>query len=391
VLPSSKRPARSQDPTEIVSSNDYDALRAKAKRQVQAGSASSAAAGDDDERTQFFDGAAAPKSTRTPNVNLRGVVRGAGQPEPSMTDLRGMVRRPVDQEDRTVLRPGGAGLDIAALKAAQAARAAQAAAAKAARAKTPAPFYAAPFTSPATAAAVAAAPPAPESRRPSEPSGDPVPAVLTAKRPAIRSRSGWKWAAGLVVLGTAVGLAGAVVARGHADSAIEATASAVDPSSAAGLANGATAQAAVIPSFVETAKKPAPQGSDSNPAPGSCAAGSETTTTVSTPIVVNAPPPAKSATASIAGAEPTAAARPSPPKPAPVAYAAPRRWSAPAREQPAREQPSSGWLASASAGTPAAKKAAAAPKPTASGSGTSFDDAAAADALAKAQLEASLR
>jgi hypothetical protein len=195
------------------------------------------------------------------------------------------------------------------------------------------------------------------------------------------------WAAGLVALGAVVGLIAAVVVRGDADSIIDATASFVDPSH--GMperANGAAAQAAVLPAFIETSKASA--AADKNPAPGACLEVGEST--VSAPVVVNVPPAAPK-TASIPGADPTTATRPAPPRPAPVAYAAPARPArapAPAPAQPAST--SSGWLANitpAGAGGPIARPSKAAAK----SSGNDFEGAAAADALAKAQLEASLR
>jgi hypothetical protein len=93
--------------------------------------------------------------------------------------------------------------------------------------------------------------------------------------------------------------------------------------------------------------------------------------------------------ASITGADPTAATRPAPPRPAPVAFAAPRVRPAPAAAPPAST--SGGWLANitpAGAGGPIARPSKAAPK---AAGGNDFEGAAAADALAKAQLEASLR
>lgn len=202
------------------------------------------------------------------------------------------------------------------------------------------------------------------------------------------------WAAGLMALGALVGLVTAVVARGDADALIDATASIVDPSHAtAAHANGAVAQAAVLPSFVETSRKAAALGTDSNPAPGSCMDNGAPTTTVSTPVVVNTPP---MKTASLAGADPSSASRPVPPRPAPVAYATPVRVAPRAAPAPAPAQKeastSSGWLANVTppnSGGPIGRPSKAAAR-AAAGS-NDFESAAAADALAKAQLEASLR
>jgi hypothetical protein len=207
------------------------------------------------------------------------------------------------------------------------------------------------------------------------------------------------WAVGLMALGAMVGLVTAVVARGDADSLIDATAGLVDPSHAtAAHANGAVAQAAVLPSFVETSRKTtAPLGTDSNPAPGACLDPGASATTVTTPVVVNSPPaarPAEVKTASLAGADPNPASRPAPPRPAPVAFAAPVRAAPRAAAAPAPAAPqggSGGWLANVTppnAGAPITRPSkVAAAKPA----GNDFDSANAADALAKAQLEASLR
>jgi hypothetical protein len=185
-----------------------------------------------------------------------------------------------------------------------------------------------------------------------------------------------------VALGAVVGLVTTVIVRGDADSIIDATASLVDPQH--GMperANGAAAQAAVLPAFVETS---APRPDKGHALTGACLDVGEST--VSAPVVLNTPPPATK-TASIPGADPTTASRPTPPKPAPVAYARPIPRPAPPAA-PAPATTSGGWLANITppgAGAPIARPSKAAKN------GTDFEGAAAADALAKAQLEASLR
>ena len=191
-----------------------------------------------------------------------------------------------------------------------------------------------------------------------------------------------------MALGAVVGLIAAVVVRGDADSIIDATASFVDPSHGMpSRANGAAAQAAVLPAFLDTTKAAATAGNDKNPAPGACL--DVGASTVSAPIVVNTPPAAPK-TASIPGADPTTATRPAPPRPAPVAYAAPARAARVPAAPPAPASTSSGWLANitpAGAAGPITRPSKAAAK----SAGSDFEGAAAADALAKAQLEASLR
>ena len=234
-------------------------------------------------------------------------------------------------------------------------------------------------------------------RRPasSDPHGDPPSAVITAKTRILRTKSSMSWAAGLMALGALVGLVTAVVARGDADALIDATASIVDPSHAtAAHANGAVAQAAVLPSFVETSRKAAALGTDSNPAPGACLDNGAPTTTVSTPVVVNTPGAMK--TASLAGADPSSASRPVPAEARTGRLRGPRAGGPEGRARPAPAQKeastSSGWLANVTppnSGGPIGRPSKAAAR-AAAGS-NDFESAAAADALAKAQLEASLR
>jgi hypothetical protein len=172
----------------------------------------------------------------------------------------------------------------------------------------------------------------------------------------------------------------AVVARGDADGLIDATATFVDPAHAMSeRANGAAAQAAVLPSFVDTSK-----AGDK----ASCLDLGEST--VSAPVVVNAAPAPKQATAS----EPATTSRPTPPRAAPIAYAAAVRAVRPAPHvaspppAPVSGSTTGGWLANitpAGAGAPIARPSRATTK------GSELEGAAAADALAKAQLEASLR
>ncbi|HEY8038551.1 MAG TPA: hypothetical protein VIF15_02105 [Polyangiaceae bacterium] len=420
MLPSSKRPPRNLEPSEVIRTGDYEVVHS---------SPSSKRSGrterprvferevDDEERTQLFTGSTRSmlpprpttpvqtpviaKAARTPDMNLRGLVRSqrsSDRPaaERPAQSLRGSVRPRIDEEDRTMLRPMST-MPPASTKPASQAPPAPAPRPPSARppAMMPTPYM--PFKPGMPVTAAVNAPGGSDARKAaaSEPPGDPPSSVITAKTRVVRARSSMSWAAGLMALGAIVGLITAVVARGDADAIIDATASFVDPSHASvAHANGAPAQAAVLPSFVDTAHKTAPLGTDQNPAQGACLVAGEST--VSAPIVVNTAPPAPKAearTASISGADPSSAARPTPPKPAPVAYAAPvrapKRAAAPPAAPVAQESsPSSGWLANVTppnAGGPIAR-----PSKAAKG-GADFESAAAADALAKAQLEASLR
>jgi hypothetical protein len=426
VLPSSKRPPRNQEPSEVIRTGDYEVVhgspssrRHAAQPRITERPRVFQPSVDDEDKTTLFAGSirsmlppkpqspvAQPRiagPAKVPNVNLRGLTRGSDRP-PSPESLRGSVRRPVDAEDRTILRPTSS-LPLALQRTVAApAVAAPAPAPRPPSARPPAmmptPYMPMKPMGPGETAPPVAfnAPGGSDARGPagSDPHGDPPSAVITAKTRILRTKSSMSWAAGLMALGALVGLVTAVVARGDADSLLDATASLVDPSHAtAAHANGAVAQAAVLPSFIETSpSKAAPLGTDSNPAPGACLDKQPIASMVTAPVVLNAPPPPPltTRTASLAGADPTQASRPAPPRPAPVAFAAPAKpaWRAAPAAAPQQAAPSSGWLANvtpAGAGAPIARPSKAAPKST----GDGFESAAAADALAKAQLEASLR
>ncbi len=419
MLPSSKRPPRNQD--EVIRTGDFEVIhgapgsktapRVTERPRPAPGPAQDG--GSDEDQTLLFSGsirsmlpprtASAPatpslRAPRVPDVSLRGLVR-EGREKPAVqerTNLRGSVRPRADNEDRTILRPTSTippASKMAGKPASQPPPAPRASAR--APAMMPTPYQpSSPIKPSAPPVALSINAPGGSDQRapaPSNPHEDPPSAVITARTRITGARSRASWAAGLVALGAVVGLIAAVVVRGDADSLIDATASFVDPSH--GMperANGAAAQAAVLPSFMESSKA-APAGTDKNPAPGACLEVGEST--VSAPVVVNTPPVAPK-TASITGSDPTTATRPTPPRPAPVAYAAPRpvrAAPAPAAAQPAST--SSGWLANvtpAGAGGPIARPSKAAAKSSGNG-GNDFEGAAAADALAKAQLEASLR
>lgn len=398
MLPSSKRPPRNTE--EVIRTGDFEVIPAapgsKAKARVTERPRAMQASVNDEDQTLLFSGStrsilpprpgipvATPsmRAPRAPDMSLRGLVR-EGREKPAVqerTNLRGSMRPRPDNEDRTILRPTSTIPPAGKLASQPPPRPASARA----PAMMPTPYQPIKPSAPPVALSINA-PGGSDPRKPapSHPHDDPPSAVITARTRITGQHSRGSWAAGLVALGAIVGLIAAVVVRGDADSIIDATASFVDPSH--GMperANGAAAQAAVLPAFVDTSRS-ASTGTDKNPAPGACLdVGSST---VSAPIVVNTPP-ATTKSASIPGSDPTTASRPAPPRPAPVAYAAPRPRPAPAPAQPSST--SGGWLANitpAGAGAPIAR-------PSKVKAGGDFEGAAAADALAKAQLEASLR
>jgi hypothetical protein len=193
----------------------------------------------------------------------------------------------------------------------------------------------------------------------SDPRIDPPATVVTARTRIVAARPTMSWAAALVAMGVFVGLVTAVVARGDADTLIDATASFVDPSGGAHAA-GAGMEAVSVQTKAEERR-------------------TTLLPTIDTLVVPEPPADARTAAAD------TSAATPLPPRPAPVAFAAPVRrpvW------HPSRPAPSQERIAASAKPAPAPKAASAKP-------GRASDDdvesASAADALAKAQLEASLR
>jgi hypothetical protein len=200
----------------------------------------------------------------------------------------------------------------------------------------------------------------------SDPRIDPPATVVTARTRIVAARPTMSWAAALVAMGVFVGLVTAVVARGDADTLIDATASFVDPSS--GHAAGAVVEGASVQTKAEEHR----------------------TTVLSTidTLLVAEPAPSDAHTATVDS--PTAS--PVPPRPAPVAYAAPvvhraAVWHPAPRPAVAREEKEHVASNPRSTSSP---KAAPATK-SARASDDDVESASAADALAKAQLEASLR
>ena len=319
MLPSSKRPPRNQEPSEVIRTGDYEVVHGSpsSKGRVAAQRTSDRPRVfqqpvDDEDKTLLFAGSirtmlpprpqtpvATPpiaKAAKTPNVNLRGLTRQSERP-PSPESLRSAGRARMDSEDRTVLRPTSTlPPSMQRVVTPVPAVAAPSSPPRAPSARPPAmmptpymPMKPMPVTQTAPPVAFNA-PGGSDVRRaaPSDPHGDPPSAVITAKTRILRSKSSMSWAVGLMALGAVVGLVTAVVARGDADAIIDATASIVDPShaTAAAHANGAVAQAAVLPSFVETSHRTtAPVGTDANPAPGACLdpAGAVTTVIASRP------------------------------------------------------------------------------------------------------------
>ena len=203
----------------------------------------------------------------------------------------------------------------------------------------------------------------------SDPRIDPPATVITARTRIITARPTVSWAAALVAMGVFVGLVTAVVARGDADTLIDATASFVDPSG--GHVAGSSGDGVTVQTKADERH-------------------TNLVSTVDT-LLADAPPSADSKVVAD-----TSSAVPLPARPAPVAYVAPvihRAYYHPApHPAPAHDDRVA---SNAAPKQPAAASAKAAPAPKAAPAAAHSDDdvesASAADALAKAQLEASLR
>jgi hypothetical protein len=197
---------------------------------------------------------------------------------------------------------------------------------------------------------------------------DPPATVITARTRVVAARPTISWAAALVTMGVFVGLVTAVVARGDADTLIDAAASFVDPSGSHSAASGSGSDT--------TAVHTKASGTHARVVP-----------TADTLLA------ADTATADSRVAWEQQSVVPTPPRPAPVAYAAPvvHHVARPAPRPAAHEarEPREERVAAVAKPAPAPKAAPAA-KP-AKANDDDMESASAADALAKAQLEASLR
>ena len=409
MLPSSKRPPRDYD--DVVLTGDIEVVSSRSSSHGRPQRPDLTFGGPEDptlaretgeepeEKTRFF--SAPPRSSMLPprpvvpvtlprmsappaplappavgapdsgHVNLRGLVRStqARAVPQELTNLRGAVRPRPDHEDFTVLRPNATIPPVSKVSS-----------------RPPAPVRL-PSVPPPSASSSGALPVSLATRSPyaveraserlSDP-GDPPSAVITARtvRP-VNARSATSWAAGLVALGAVAGIVTAVVIRGDADSFVGATSSIVDPAHPTALrSSGAATQATILPSFVESTPPVAATVAAVPPAPMQVAPAIPAALPAPTTQLVEDLPPASTKPARPHGyfyGRPAA-------RPAPIADAAP---VAPAL-RPAAAAPT-GWLANV---TPSG---AGAPITRPSKRGGEFENAAAASALAKAQLDASLR
>jgi hypothetical protein len=368
VLPFTKRSARPEEASDLINTGDIEVVRPAAARRISSFPAPPAErprvfarSMGDDEMTMLM-----PRKGQLAALDARAqaFVQSAAPVRPSNRP-RAVLE---DPPTRQFVKPGAPPPSVSpiAMSPSHNARALARATSSAPKASRSAP-----------PPAISAAP-----KSDSDVKSDPPATVITTRTRIIPARPTVSWAAALVAMGVFVGLVTAVVARGDADSLIDATASFVDPSGNHMAAAGAVGSTSNLQTKFVTPNPVAPSTPD-------------------TTLVTKGEGEMKAvALADLPSASPL------PQRAAPVAYAAPRAaaprtvWVAtrPAPKPAAAPAPVQHEERVAKA-EPAPKKEApvarsaraAAPAPAGKASDDDMESASAADALAKAQLEASLR
>lgn len=364
MLPFTKRTARPEEAGDVIQTGEFEVVRAGNAAKVKTPFKKTVTpAGlprlahdsvSDDEKTMVFSGKTKSSPPALGALGKAGpavLPRVSAPPPPpggnTMALPRSRPRPPVSLADeQTQLRPG----DRPAAKNAMM------------QAKVPMPAF---------PSAAKSAPPLPSKPAGALPNGPDsgrldVPAtVITTRTNVMAGRPTFSWAAALMAMGVFVGLASAVVARGDTDALIDATASLVDPSHARTAAAAPAPEMMVVPAAPVAVSAASPAAAC---APSAEPVKAETVVTVTEPAT-------KSVESLPKVGEPAKVAAAPAPAPAPVrrpAYVAPR-------PQPA----------AVAVARPAPKPAAERPAPAAKRESES-DASSAADALARAQLEASL-
>ena len=365
MLPFTKRSARPEEASDIINTGDIEVVRPAAARRISSFPAPPAErprvfarSMSDDEMTMLM-----PRKGQLAALGARAqaFVQSAAPTRPSNRP-RAVLE---DPPTRQFVKPSAPPPSVSpiAMSPSQNAKALARATSSAPKASRPAP------------PAISAAP-----KSDSDVKSDPPATVITTRTRIIPARPTMSWAAALVAMGVFVGLVTAVVARGDADSLIDATASFVDPSGNHMAAAGAVGSVSNLQTKFVTPNPVQPSTPD-------------------TTIVTKGEGEMKA----VALADlPSASSLPQ--REAKVAYSAPRAsaprtvWVAPRPAPKPAAAPVQHEERVAKA-EPAPKKEAPVAKATrtsapASAGKASDDDmesASAADALAKAQLEASLR
>ncbi len=363
MLPFTKRTARSEDPSELIHTGDIEVMKSQSSKR-SAGFPPPAAG-----RPRVFTHSASDEDMTTllPRKGMTFGVRSAPiTPVPMPKRASGSPPKPMLEEPptRQYIKPSSPPPSISPVAGPP-------------RSNRPPTPERAPTVNQHVRAALKPQP-VPSVRpdgQKSDPRIDPPATVVTARTRIVAARPTISWAAALVAMGVFVGLVTAVVARGDADTLIDAAASFVDPSGGRAAASGSSA------SSVQT---------KAQETHGNFVSVTDTLTNVTLA--------AANADTKVAWDAPSATATPLPPRPAPVAYAGPVHHShavhaaakEPKEAKEAKDKDDRVAVASTPKSAPAAKAAPAA-KPAAKASDDDVESASAADALAKAQLEASLR
>jgi len=360
VLPFTKRSARSEESSELIKTGDIEVVKSPGAKRTVAFPAPGdrprvfARSSSDEEMTTLL-----PRKGMTFSVRPGAPVTPVPMPKRASTNPpRAMLEEP---PTRQFIKPSSPPPSISPVAGPPRSN------------RAPAPARAALASQHARAALrPQPVPSIAEDARKSDPRIDPPATVVTTRTRIVAARPTISWAAALVAMGVFVGLVTAVVARGDADTLIDAAASFVDPSGGHAAASGSTV------SSIQTKA----QETHTN-----CVAVTDT--------LVAAP---SADPARVAWDAQSAA--PLPARPAPVAYAAPVHHArpavhvAPAKEaKEAKESKESKENKEERVAVNAAKVAptAKASLKAARGNDDDMESASAADALAKAQLEASLR
>ena len=437
MLPFPKRPPRPVEPSEVIHTDEIEVLRTQQRglaarpdnRYPSERPRVFQRSLSDEDRTLLMPAKPRIASSRPPAPATPTSFRPGGHESarPPAMNLRGMMRPRLETE-RTIIRPSAG---ISGASAAWTTPKTEIQTNKA-PAMMPTPYVAfkppvppklptdvmrksppPPAPKPADAAATAA-------KIGSDPKIDPPAAVITARtklppgNPKASKRGNLTWAAALMAGGVFIGLITAVLARGDGDAIVDATASFVDPSHAAAGARqvGNTVSAPLVNVGTKTTAKADVKKEKDKEKEKEVAA--SCTGEPAQPIAVNTPAPktepAKVQTTA-ATSEVVNSTRPEPPKPSPVAYAAPPQpqqvaapprpvavaaiapvsQGAPLHAVATAAPPPHRFTAQPPAPQPVAAAPAKANPPATAGRHDDFATAAAADALAKAQLEASLR
>ena len=228
MLPFTKRSARSEDSSELIKTGDIEVVKSPgAKRTVAFPAAGDrprvfARSSSDEEMTTLL-----PRKGMTFSVRPGAPVTPVPMPKRASTNPpKAMLEEP---PTRQFIKPSSPPPSISPVAGPPRSN------------RAPAPERAALASQHARAALrPQPVPSIAEDARKSDPRIDPPATVVTTRTRIVAARPTISWAAALVAMGVFVGLVTAVVARGDADTLIDAAASFVDPSGGHAAASGST-------------------------------------------------------------------------------------------------------------------------------------------------------